>query len=110
MNPLKGGYYTYRLLKAVVVTTVAFAVLLADCVTGFKKVDQFGRWACVIIGSLGALSTVYYWRKLNGGHDSRNHKHKSHRSQEPQVMHRNPPAVLPPRRDPSVPQSANKHL
>jgi hypothetical protein len=39
VNPLKEGYYGYKLFRAVAVASVAFAVLLADSVTGVKKID-----------------------------------------------------------------------
>jgi hypothetical protein len=95
MHPLREGYYGYRLVKALAVVGISFAVLLADCLTGFKKIDQFGRWACIILGSLAALASAYYWRRLDGRHRQR-HGHRSRRHSEPEVTHLNPPAVLPP--------------
>jgi hypothetical protein len=98
MHPLKKGYYGYKLVKTLAVTAVAIGVLLADCLTGFKRIDQFGRWACIILGSLGALSSVYYWRRLDRGSRRHRHEHRSRPLREPEVTHRNPPAVIPPRR------------
>lgn len=97
MHPLREGYYGYKLVKALAVTGITLAILLADCLSGFQKIDQFGRWTCLIVGSLGALASVYYWRRLDGRKRQR-HPH-THRHSEPEVTRRNPPAVLPPRRE-----------
>ena len=99
MNPLKEGYYGYKLLKSLGVAVIIFSILLADCLTGFKRANTLGRWLGVLLGSLAIASSVYYWRKLDRGSRRRHHGQRFHQLSEPKVTHRNPSAILPPRRD-----------
>ena len=96
MKPLKEGYYGYKLFKASAIAAIAFSALLADCLTGFKRLNQFGRWAAIVLGNLGVVAAVYYWRRLHGGRSRHHHTRECHHPNEPEATHR--PAELPPRR------------
>jgi hypothetical protein len=96
MHPLKEGFYGYKLVRALGLAGITFAILLADALTGFKRGDAVGRWICAVICAIAVAASVYYWGKLvRRGRGRRRSNHLN----EPEATHRNPPAVLPPRRD-----------
>ena len=99
MNPLKEGYYGYKLVKALAAAGIIFAILLADCLTGFKRCNTLGRWIGIVLGSLAVASSIYYWRKFDRDRRGHHHGRTSRHLKEPEVIHRNPPAILPTRRD-----------
>src|SRR5207248_3930727 len=99
MNPVKEVYYGYKLIKALAVAGITIAVLLADCLSGFTKIDRFGRWACIILGTLALASSAYYWRQINRKQSGRRRSRRHRHSDEQEFTTRNPPAKLPPLRE-----------
>jgi hypothetical protein len=96
VNPIREIAYGYRLVKSSAITGIAFAVLLADVLTGFNRIDRGGRWIAVVVLLLGSASTFYYWRRFSG---KRSLPRKRVYHGEAEARPFNPINKLPPRRE-----------
>lgn len=64
MNSVKEEYYRKNVLKGSAATAVALVMFIADELDGFHRNDQLGRSVYFIVGGLGTIIAIYFWRKL----------------------------------------------
>jgi hypothetical protein len=80
MDPLRNAGNGFRLVKSLAIGAIGISMLIADCLTGFRKMDSTARWICAAFATLGTAGTLYYWRQLNRGHsDYDEPRHRRHR-------------------------------
>jgi hypothetical protein len=88
MHDSKRFFREAKALKAFVVGVMSLCIGLV----AWKQVDRPGRIFWLIFTPFAFIMALFYY------HSSKSPRRK-HRTREPEILRRNPPAVLPPRRD-----------
>jgi hypothetical protein len=88
MHESKRFFREAKALKAFVVGVMSLCIGLV----AWKEMDRPGRIFWLILTPFAFTMALFYYRS------SKSHRRK-HRISESQIQRRNPPAVLPPRRD-----------